>query len=120
MDMNFKTGVIYGTASNEKVFFCLVFCVVVWLILAHNILGRNSIGDCEIVRRLTAGVLVRAVATVLLAVAEQAALDAVTVAAGKEPVLAQWLVRDQQRLHLALLVLKLAVLYRVLPVAGLI
>lgn len=33
--------------------------------------------------------------------------------------MAQWLVGDEQRLHLALLVLRLAVLHRIFPVARL-
>jgi hypothetical protein len=70
-------------------------------------------------RLLTTRVLIRAVIAVLFAIAEQTALDAVAVAAREEPVLAQWLVRDEQRLHLALLVLQLAVLDGILPVARL-
>ncbi len=68
---------------------------------------------------LTAGVLVGAVVAVLFAVAEEATLDAGAVTAGERAVLAQGLVRVQQRLHLALLVLQLAVLDGVLPVARL-
>lgn len=68
---------------------------------------------------LTARVFVGTVAAVLLAVAEEAALDAVSVAARQEAVLAERLVGDEQRLHLALLVLRLAVLHRILPVARL-
>lgn len=68
---------------------------------------------------LTARVFVGAVAAVLLAVAEEAALDTVSVAAREEAVLAERLVGDEQRFHLALLVLRLAVLHRILPVARL-
>jgi hypothetical protein len=68
---------------------------------------------------LTARVFIRAIAAILFAVAEESALDAVAVAAREEAVLAQRLVRDQQRLHLALLVLGLAVLDGLLPVARL-
>lgn len=68
---------------------------------------------------LTARVLVGAVDTVLLSVAEEAALHARGVPAGQVAVLAQGLVRVQQRLHLPLLVLQLAVLHRVLPVTRL-
>jgi hypothetical protein len=68
---------------------------------------------------LTAAVFVGSVATVLLAVTEESALDAVSVAASQEAVLAEWLVRHQQRLHLSLLVLELAVLNSLFPVAGL-
>lgn len=68
---------------------------------------------------LTAGVLVRTVGTVLLAVAEKATLDTVAIAAGQESVLAERLVGDQQGLDLSLAVFVLAVLDGVLPVARL-
>lgn len=68
---------------------------------------------------LTAAVLVGAIGAVLLAVAEQAALHAQGVAAREEALLADRLVGVQQRLDLALLVLQLAVLDGVLPVARL-
>lgn len=69
--------------------------------------------------KLTASVLIGTIGAVLLAVAEQTTLNAVAIAAGQEAVLAEWLVCVQQRLHTALLVLALAVLNRLLPVAGL-
>jgi len=56
---------------------------------------------------------------VLFAVAEESALNAVSIAAGEESVLAQGLIRMEQGLHAALLVLGLAVLHRLLPVASL-
>lgn len=68
---------------------------------------------------LTATVFVGTVTAVLLAVTEEAALDAVAVAAGQEALLAQWLVGVQERLDLALFALQLAVLHRILPVARL-
>jgi hypothetical protein len=68
---------------------------------------------------LTTRVLVGSVGAVFLAIAEESALDAVAVTAGEESVLAERLVGDQQRLHLALFVLQLAVLHRIFPVASL-
>lgn len=68
---------------------------------------------------LTAGVLVGPVGAVLHTVAEESALLAVTVTAGQEVFVANRLVRHEQRLHLPLLGQLVAVLNRVLPVAGL-
>ena len=68
---------------------------------------------------LTACVFVGAVVAVLVAVAEEAALDAVAVAAGEVVLLADGLVGEEQRLHLLLLRLGLAVGHRRLPVARL-
>ena len=68
---------------------------------------------------LTACVFVRAVVAVLVAVAEEAALDAVAVAAGQVVLLADGLVGEEQRLHLLLLRLGLAVVHGRLPVARL-
>lgn len=69
--------------------------------------------------QLTADVLVGTVGAVLLAVTEQSSLDAVTIATGQRTLGAQRLLGVELRLYLALLVLELAVVYRVLPVAGL-
>jgi hypothetical protein len=89
---------------------------------------RESHSGCEIAfcetrlrnsTSLTTRVLVGSVGAVFLAIAEESALDAVAVTAGEESVLAERLVGDQQRLHLALFVLQLAVLHRIFPVASL-
>lgn len=69
--------------------------------------------------KLTAGILIRSICAVLLSVAEKPALDAVAITAREESVLAERLVGHQKRLHLALLVLELAVLDGLLPVARL-
>lgn len=68
---------------------------------------------------LTADIFVRSIGAILLPVAEEAPLDARTVAASEEAVLAERLLGVQKRLRLPLLVLQLAVVHRVLPVAGL-
>lgn len=69
--------------------------------------------------RLTANVLVRAVGTVLLPVTEETTLDAGSIAAREVAVLAERFLRVKQGLGLSLLVLQLAVVNGVLPVAGL-
>jgi hypothetical protein len=69
--------------------------------------------------QLTTRVLVGSIGAVFLAVAEEPTLNAVAITASEETILTERLVGDQQRLHLALLVLQLAVLHRVLPIAGL-
>ena len=68
---------------------------------------------------LTACVFVRAVVAVLVAVAEESALDAVSVSAGQVVLLADGLVGEEERLHLLLLRLGLAVRHGRLPVARL-
>ncbi len=54
----------------------------------------------ESISSLTASVLIRSVVAIFLAVAEEAALDAVAVAAGKVVFLADGLIGKEQRLHL--------------------
>lgn len=68
---------------------------------------------------LTTTVLVGSVRTVLFSVTEQSSFYAVSVTASEEAVLTQRFVCEQQRFHLAFLVLQLAVLHRILPVASL-
>ena len=70
-------------------------------------------------KQLTAGILVRAVVAVLGAVAEQPAFDAVAVPAGQVVLLADGLVREEERLGLLLLRHLVAVGDGPLPVAGL-
>ena len=74
-------------------------------------------GGCS--AQLTTTVLVGSIGAVFLSVAEEATLNAVAVSAGEEALLAQGLVGVQERLDLTLLVLQLAVLHGVLPVARL-
>lgn len=76
-------------------------------------------GKCDeltVLLRLTAAVLIRTVCAIPFAVAEKSALDAVTITAGQKTILAQRLVGVQQWLHLALLVLQLAVLDGIFPI----
>ena len=68
---------------------------------------------------LTAGIFIRAVVAVLVAVAEEAPLDAIAVAAGQIVFLANGLIGEQKRFHFLLLGLSVAVFNRVLPIAGL-
>lgn len=68
---------------------------------------------------LTTRILVWSITAIFLPVTEQAALDAVSVTAGEEAVLAQRLIRDQQRLHLTLLIFGLAIFHSIFPVASL-
>lgn len=70
-------------------------------------------------RKFTANILVGAIGAILLAVAEEASLDARSVAAGEESVLAERFLGVEQRLGLPLLVLQFAIVDRVLPVARL-
>lgn len=80
---------------------------------------RQSLKTKYLFKVLTTGVLIGSIRAILLAVAEESALNAVSIAAGEESVLAQGLIRMEQGLHAALLVLGLAVLHRLLPVASL-
>lgn len=69
--------------------------------------------------RLTASVFIRTVSTVFLSVAEQTPFYTCTVTTGEESVLTERFVGKQQRFHLTFFVLEFAVLYGVLPIAGL-
>lgn len=69
--------------------------------------------------RLTARIFVGAIGAILLSVTEQTAFNAVSVTAGQETVLTKRLVGHEQRLHLSLFALELAVLNGLLPVTGL-
>lgn len=79
----------------------------------------TSLPRLSLSQTLTTGVFVRAVVAVLVAVAEEAALDAVAVAAGQVVLLADGLVGEEERLDLLLLRLGLAVRHGRLPVARL-
>ena len=68
---------------------------------------------------LTTGVLVRPVIAILLPIAEESPLDAVAISAGQVILLADGLISKEQRLHLLLFGLAVAVLHSTLPVAGL-
>lgn len=88
--------------------------------LAEFSQSRQDIGSRENINlRLTTNVLIGSIAAVLLSVAEQASLYARSVAASEETVLAERLLGVQQRFRLPLLILQLAVVHGVLPVAGL-
>jgi hypothetical protein len=91
--------------------------------------GAEAVGkttDIDIARRrpvrivvFAASVLVGSVAAVLDSVTEESLLEAVSVSAGQVIVLADRLVRAQQRLDFALPGQLVAVVHCVLPVAGL-
>lgn len=68
---------------------------------------------------LTTSVFVGPIGAVLLPVTEQPSLYTISITTGEEPILAERLIRKQQRLHLPLLVLQLAILHRILPIASL-
>lgn len=68
---------------------------------------------------LTAYIFVGSVGAILLPVAEQSPLDAGTVAARQESVLAQGFLGIEEGFRLPLLVLQLAIIHRVLPIARL-
>lgn len=68
---------------------------------------------------LTARVFVGPIRAVLLPVTEQPPLYTIPITTRQEAILTERLIRKQQRLHLPLLVLQLAILHRVLPIAGL-
>lgn len=69
--------------------------------------------------RLTARIFIGTVSAILFAVAEEAALDTVAIAAGQESILTQRLVGNQERFNLALFVFELTVFHSFLPVARL-
>jgi len=71
---------------------------------------------CEL---LTANVLIGAIGTILLPVAEETSLDTGSVSAREIAVLAERLLGIEQGLGLPLLVLQLAIVHGVLPIAGL-
>lgn len=77
---------------------------------------NKKLGD---VLSLTAAVFVGAIVTILIAVAEKTAFDALAITASQQTVLAQRLIGVQQWFCLALFVLQLAVFHRVFPVARL-
>jgi hypothetical protein len=68
---------------------------------------------------LTASVLIGSVVAVLITVAEETPLDAVSVSAGEEVLLTDGLVGKEQRLHLLLLRLCITIADGGLPVARL-
>lgn len=70
-------------------------------------------------RKFTANILVGAVGAILLAVTEKTPLDARSVPAREESILAKRFLGVEQRLGLSLLVLQFAIVDRVLPIARL-
>lgn len=71
------------------------------------------------VMSLTTSVFVGPIRTILLSVTEQPPLYTISITTSEESILTQRLIRKQQRLHLPLLVLQLAILHGILPIASL-
>lgn len=68
---------------------------------------------------LTARVLVGTVGAVFFSVAEESAFNTLTITASQVSFFTKRLISDQQRLHLALFVLQLAILHSTFPVTSL-
>ncbi len=68
---------------------------------------------------ITAGIFVRSIIAVLLPIAEEPPLDAVAIPTGQVVLLADGLVCEEERLHLLLFGLAIAVLHSSLPVTRL-
>lgn len=71
------------------------------------------------VPRLTTNILVGSICTILLAVTEQSSLYTGLIGTGQVSILAEWFLGVKKRLRFSLLVFKLAVINRVLPIARL-
>lgn len=83
-----------------------LFCIKIWSAhLRHD--------------ELTARIFIRTIITVFFTVTEEPTLNAVSITTSKVTVLTEGFIGDQQRLHFALLILELAVLNRILPIASL-
>lgn len=72
-----------------------------------------------LILKLTTGVFIRSIRTVLFSITEQSSFDTVTITTGKETVLTKRLISEQQRLYFPFLVLQLAVFDGVLPITSL-